>query len=141
MNAIRNLFEQRVRGIRLIDLIGLSLALGLIFWVCLSKAREDGDVRRMNELDQQISDQRDAVSALKIRVAGLERPERLENLAKTYLNMQPVAPNHEADIDSIGEISRTTSAPVALPASASASASVAADDLITTDSPAPRVRP
>ncbi len=139
MKAFLNLFEQRVRGIRLIELIGLALALGMIFWVCLSKAREGEDIKRMNTLDEQIADETQAVSTLKIKVAQLERPARLEALATAYLGMKPVEPTHEAHIDSLSEISRTTSRPmsatpavvtepaVAMPATASSS-----QDLIST---------
>lgn len=116
MRAITALFEQRVRGVRLIDLIGLGLALAMIFWVCLSKAREGEDIKRMSTLDQQIAEESTAVDALKIRVAQLERPSRLEQLAKAYLNMKPVEAAHEAQIDSLSEISHTTSRPVAVAA-------------------------
>jgi len=118
MRAITSLFEQRVRGVRLIDLIGLGLALAMIFWVCLSKAREGEDIKRMNTLDQQIAEETTAVDALKIRVAQLERPSRLEALAKSYLNMKPVEAAHEAQIESLSEISHTTSRPVAVTAPA-----------------------
>ncbi|ESQ86220.1 hypothetical protein AEAC466_03220 [Asticcacaulis sp. AC466] len=115
MNGFMRLFEQRVRGIRLIELIGLVLVFGLIFWVCLSKAKEGEDVRRMNDLDRQIATEQGAVNDLKIQVAQLERPGRLEALAKQYLGMKAVEPNHEARLESLGEISRATSKPVAPP--------------------------
>jgi len=107
------IFEQRVRGVRLIEAVGMMLAVGMIFWVCLSKAREDGDVKRLNDLDSQIAEQQSQVDALKVRVAELERPARLEQLAVAYLGMKPVSPTHEARIDSLAEISATTSKPVA----------------------------
>jgi hypothetical protein len=129
MRAITALFEQRVRGFRLIELIGLGLALAMIFLVCLSKAREGEDIKHMNQLDQQIADESAAVDALKIRVAQLERPSRLEALAKAYLNMKPVEAAHEAQIDSLSEISHTTSRPVAVAAPVVAQAP--ADPLIS----------
>lgn len=143
MKAFLNLFEQRVRGIRLIELVGIGLALAMVFWVCLSKAREGEDIKRMNLLDQQIAEESTAVAQLKIKVSDLERPSRLEALATQYLNMKPVEPAYEAPIESLGEISRTTSraitpvrsvatpAPaVAVPAVAPAAAGP--DDLIST---------
>ncbi|ESQ76033.1 hypothetical protein [Asticcacaulis sp. AC402] len=120
MNAVLRLFEQRVRGIRLIELVGILLALAMIFWVCLSKAREGEDIRRMNELDAQIAAEQGAVQTLKIKVAQLEKPSRLEALARQYLGMQPVTAAHEADIDSLGDISRATSRPVTQPGPAPA---------------------
>ncbi len=132
MKAIRSLFEQRIRGIRLVDAVGVGIVLAMIFWVLLSKVREGDDIRRMNDLDGQIAEQQQAVDTLKIRVAGLERPARLEALATQYLNMKPVESSHEADLDSIGEISHATSQAVPVAATAaSASASASAPDLIT----------
>src|SRR5471030_2191813 len=120
MNTFLRIFEQRVRGIRLIELIGFALALSMIFWVCLSKARETDDVKQTDRLDQQIADQQQAVDVLKIKVANLERPSRLEALAKTYLGMTPVTPNHEADLDSLSEISKATPRAVLTPTPAAA---------------------
>lgn len=142
MNAFIRLFEQRVRGVRLIELVGISLALAMIFWVCLSKAREGEDIKRMNDLDAQIADQQQQVTDLKVKVAELERPARLEQLAQTYLNMKPVAPTHETKLDDLAEISHSTSRPMAVtpaaPATAPAAAPVAAhDDLISTDAKTP----
>jgi hypothetical protein len=113
MNGFVRLFEQRVRGIRLIELVGVVLVFGLIFWVCVSKAREGEDIRRISDLDRQIAEEQEAVGTLKIKVAQLERPGRLEQLAVTYLGMKPVEPNHEARLESLSEISRATSRPVA----------------------------
>ena len=135
MNVISALFDKRVRGIRLIELIGLSLALAMIFWVCLSKAREGEDIRRMNQLDEQIADEKAAVGGLQVEVAKLERPERLEALATEYLGMKPVSPTHEAGLENLSEISRTTSRPV-VGATAALAAPVAEtpdDTLISTD--------
>jgi hypothetical protein len=139
MNGFMRLFEQRVRGFRLIELIGMVLVFVLVLWVCASKAREGEDVRRMNDLDRQIAAEQQAVNGLKIKVAQLERPGRLEQLAIQYLGMTRTDPNHEAQLDSLAEISRTGSRPVSPAVSPAAAASspvpvpVAAggDDLIT----------
>ena len=142
MQPFLRIFEQRVRGVRLIEAVGILLAVGMIFWVCLSKAREDGDVKRLNDLDTQISDQQSQVDALKVRVAELERPARLEQLAVAYLGMKPVSPNHEARIDSLAEISQQTSKPIAantvvVPANAPVAPPSTGNDLISTQPAAP----
>jgi hypothetical protein len=139
MKGLMRLFEQRIRGIRLIELVGLLLVFGLIFWVCVSKAREGEDIRRINELDRQIATEQAAVDTLRIKVAQLERPGRLEQLAVEYLGMKPTDPNHEARLESLGEISRATSKAVspvstivpAPPLRAAPASAGPADDLIT----------
>lgn len=120
MKAFLSLFEQRIRGVRLIEVIGVALALGMIFWVCLSKAREGEDIKRMAKLDAQIAEETKAVTDLKVKVAELERPSRLEALATTYLGMKPVAATHETHMDSLSDISRATSRPVVAAAPAPA---------------------
>lgn len=132
MKGFLRIFDQRVRGVRLFELIGLVLVFVMIFWVCLSKAREGDDIRHMNELDQQIADEQAAVDTLKIKVSQLERPARLEALATQYLGMKPVDPAHEADVDSLSQISRTTSRPVApTPPPPAATIAATTDDLIS----------
>lgn len=115
MKAFLSLFEQRIRGVRLIEIIGLLLALGMIFWVCLSKAREGEDIKRLAKLDAQIAEETKVVKDLKVKVAELERPARLEALATTYLGMKPVESSHETHMESLGDISRATSRPVVAP--------------------------
>ena len=141
MNVLSALFDKRVRGIRLIELIGLTLALAMIFWVCLSKAREGEDVRRMSQLDQQIADEKTAVGGLQVEVARLERPERLEALATQYLDMKPVSPTHEAGLDNLAEISRMTSRPVAAQAAPVAPAADASEDTLISTASAPAAAP
>ncbi|MBP2157637.1 MULTISPECIES: septum formation inhibitor MinC [Asticcacaulis] len=132
MKAFLSLFEQRIRGVRLIEIIGLVLALGMIFWVCLSKAREGEDIKRLAKLDAQIAEESKTVQDLRVKVAELERPARLEALATTYLGMKPVASSHETQLEALGDISRATSRPVAAAASPETPASASStDDLIS----------
>lgn len=143
MKAFLSLFEQRIRGVRLIEIIGLVLALGMIFWVCLSKAREGEDIKRLAKLDEQIAEESKTVQDLRVKVAELERPARLEALATTYLGMKPVASSHETQLDALGDISRATSRPVAAPTVPVAPAvATSPDDLISkTDHKAPAPQP
>jgi cell division protein FtsL len=132
MKAFLSLFEQRIRGVRLIEIVGLVLALGMIFWVCLSKAREGEDIKRLAKLDAQIAEESKTVQDLKVKVAELERPARLEALATTYLGMKPVESSHETHMESLSDISRATSRPVVAPAAPVAvAAPAAADGLIS----------
>lgn len=100
-------FERRFMGLRMIEAIGLVMALVLIIWMMISNVHQGEDVKRIAELKAQIAQETQAVTALKIKVARLERPTRLENLAQSVLNMRIVNPDHEADLDSIVEISGT----------------------------------
>lgn len=111
MNGLMRLFERRVRGIRLVELIGLILALIMVFWVGFAKVREGEAVTRLNALNRDIATQESEIKALKVKVANLEQPARLEALAKQYLGMGPVDPTREAKLDNLVEISQSLSRP------------------------------
>jgi hypothetical protein len=111
LNGLIRIFERRVRGIRLVELVGLLLALGMIFWVCLTKVSEGGDVARIGELDSQIAEEEARIKALKVRVSALEQPKRIEALAKQYLGMTTLGPKREANLDNLVEISKSMSRP------------------------------
>ena len=108
MHAFHALYERRIRGVRLVDLGGAGLALILIFGIGLSKVREDSDVKRLKQLDRDIAEAQGAISQLKLNVSSLEEPRRLEMLAAQVLDMHAVRPDHEADLDSLAEISHTS---------------------------------
>ena len=90
------------------------------------------DIKRLAKLDAQIAEESKTVQDLRVKVAELERPARLEALATTYLGMKPVASSHETQLEALGDISRTTSRPVAAAASPETPASASStDDLIS----------
>lgn len=111
MKALMSLFDRRIRGVRLIEAIGLLLALIMIFWVCLSKVKEGQEVARLNALNAQIAEEQAAIKALKVKVANLEQPARIEALARQYLGMEPLSPKREAGLDNLVEISRSVARP------------------------------
>ncbi|WP_298333830.1 septum formation inhibitor MinC [Asticcacaulis sp.] len=111
MKALMSLFDRRIRGVRLIEAIGLVLALIMIFWVCLSKVKEGQEVARLNALNAQIEEEQAAIKSLKVKVANLEQPARIEALARQYLGMEPLSPKREAGLDNLVEISRSVARP------------------------------
>lgn len=111
MNRFLNMFSRRVRGVRLVEVIGLVLAAGMMMWVGFSKVREGESVRYLNSLNTEIAAEEAAIKALQVRVAHLERPARIEALATQYLGMTPVNPEREARLENLPEISGTLSAP------------------------------
>jgi hypothetical protein len=108
---LSHMFERRFWGARLIEIIGLALALVMIVWICLSKVREGEDVKRLKALNVQISEKSAEVNQLKVAVSSLERPGRLEALAHQVLGMASVPPARERDLAALNEISRTGTRP------------------------------
>jgi hypothetical protein len=105
LGALKALFEQRYRGLRLIELVGIILALILMFWLSLSKVREGEDIKRMNQLSEKITQEQAIIHDLKVTVTHLERPRRLEALAAQVLDMKTITAENEASLDQILEIS------------------------------------
>lgn len=106
MSGLLNVFEQRVRGVRLVELVGIVLCLAMMFGLGWIKMREDADVKRLEALKREIAAETDQVQTLRAAVAHLEQPKRIEALASVYLGMKPVDSRHEANLDSLVEISR-----------------------------------
>ena len=103
MNLIRALFNRRIRGFRLIEVIAAACLVALVLVVYLSKAAAG---REGAAIDKDISDQQRQVRVLKAELARLEQPERLEALSSRYLDLAPVSAKHETAPDSLTEVVR-----------------------------------
>lgn len=115
MSFFTLLFEQRIRGFRLIEVIGFGLAVVLFMWVTVSKALVRDDVQRLEDIKEEITVEQEAVNSLRVKVAALERPSRLEALAKSTLGLKPVEPERETDLDALPQISKSPKKAVVTP--------------------------
>lgn len=95
MTLIGRLFEQRVRGFRVIELASFAVLLMLVFGVYLAKAAASRERAHIAQIEQQIDDEQRRLRGLRAEVAHLEQPSRLEALSSAYLALQPVDPAHE----------------------------------------------
>jgi len=99
-----NLFDQRVRGFRVVELGGLGVLLALVLAVYLSKAGAGGERADIDHVRQQIADEQTRIKLLQAEVASLEQPERLEALSSQYLGLQPIAAKHEVQPDALPDL-------------------------------------
>ena len=106
MNLIRALFNRRIRGFRLIEVIAAACLVALVLVVYLSKAAAGREGAAIAAIDKDISDQQRQVRVLKAELARLEQPERLEALSSRYLDLAPVSAKHETAPDSLTEVVR-----------------------------------
>src|SRR5206468_820166 len=103
---IAGLFQRRVRGFRLVDLMGLAFLLVLAFTVYGFKTfagRESADI---NDVQRQIVAEQKRVRLLKAEIAHLEDPSRLSRLSTQYLGLKPVAAKREATVEALPEIAQ-----------------------------------
>jgi hypothetical protein len=98
--AIRRVFDWKVRGVRWIEIIGLVLVAAMIFSVYLAAASESAEI---SSLERQITQNGQRVRLLRAEVARLEQPGRLEALSR-MAGLAPVDVHRQATEASLPEL-------------------------------------
>lgn len=101
-----SLLDRKVRGFRLVDLIGLGLLVAIILGVYLAKTVAGHERAEIAKIERQIKSERQRIRLLQAEVAHLEQPGRIERLAVAYLKLEPVTANREAEIEQIVDVAR-----------------------------------
>jgi hypothetical protein len=139
--SLSNIFERRVRGFRVVELVCLSLLIALVMGVYLAKTFAGRERAQIASVEQQIVDEKVRVRLLKAEVAYLEQPRRIEQLA-TSLQLAPIKPEHETTEDALIDVARRAPAAhaPAPPEAAAAGAAAAAEapEATPDDYPAPQ---
>ncbi len=104
MNVLM-LFQRRVRGIRVINLIGAALLLVLVVSLYLIKTFAGGERADILGAETQIADEQTRIRLLRAEVAYLEQPQRLERLAAP-LNLAPTSGKRELAPGDLGQIGK-----------------------------------
>lgn len=100
------LFTRKVRGFRLVDLVGLGLLVTVILGVYLAKTIAGRERAEIARIERQIKGEKARIRLLQAEVAHLEQPGRIERLAVTYLKMETVTAHREASVDQIVDVAR-----------------------------------
>ncbi|WP_293899113.1 cell division protein [Phenylobacterium sp.] len=101
-----NPFTHRIRGFRLLDLVGVGVLVTIILGVYLAKTfagRERADIAAA---ERQIDGEKARIRLLEAEVAHLEQPGRIERLSVAYLGLKPVSAKNEASLDQLAVIAR-----------------------------------
>ena len=101
--AIRRVFDWKVRGVRWIEIIGLVLVAAMIFSVYLAKAAAANESAEIASLERQIRQNGQRVRLLRAEVARLEQPGRLEALSRVA-GLAPVDVHRQAAVTSLPEL-------------------------------------
>lgn len=101
--ALKKVFDWKVRGIRWIEIIGLVLVAAMIFSVYLAKAAAANESARIATLERQITQNGQRVRLLRAEVARLEQPGRLETLSRS-VGLGPVDVRRQAAEASLDEL-------------------------------------
>ena len=112
--AMRRLFDWKVRGVRWIDIIFLTLVGAMVFSVYLAKAAAARESSRIADLERQIAENGQRVRLLNAEASRLEQPGRLEALSREA-GLAPVDVKRQAVEGQLTEIApaEEPAAPVA----------------------------
>lgn len=116
--AMRRLFDWKVRGVRWIDIIFLTLVGAMVFSVYLAKAAAARESSRIADLERQIAENGQRVRLLNAEVSRLEQPGRLEALSREA-GLAPVDVKRQAveeQLPAIAPAEQAVAAPVPAPA-------------------------
>jgi cell division protein FtsL len=105
-------------------IINICLVLGLVALACVIyqvKYQARGLDTDISTLTKQIDDEHDAIAVLRAEWSLLNRPERIERLARKYLKLEPAKPTQLVTLDAasdrdFGPILVTPGAPASDPA-------------------------
>ncbi len=107
-------FTQRVRGVRVLDLMAgavlLVLALGSYAFKTMAEAQGAGAA----DIQTQINQEERRIRLLKAEISHLEAPSRMEGLATQYLGMAAPDAKHEitaADLPRVASAAEEPAAP------------------------------
>jgi hypothetical protein len=103
-------FQSRFRGFRIVDLSAFGCLAVLVLSVYAFKANQGGENARIEDVDDQITNEQRQIRVLQAQLAHLEEPERLERLSAQYLGLGPTSAKHETSIDALIDVSRQVDA-------------------------------
>lgn len=99
-----NVFDRKIRGFRLVDVVALGLLLALVLSVYLAKTIAGSERAEIASVERQIDAERARIRLLQAEVAHLEQPSRIEQLSSSYLGMVPVSAKRETTIESLSDV-------------------------------------
>jgi len=108
--SLSTIFDRRVRGFRVVELVCLGLLIALVLGVYMAKTFAGRERAQIASVEQQIADEKVRIRLLKAEVAFLEQPQRIERLAQDQ-HLEPIKPERETTEDALIDVARH--APVA----------------------------
>ena len=78
-----SVFTRRIRGFRLVDLVGVALLVFIILGVYLAKTMAGRERAEIATIERQIKSEKARIRLLQAEVAHIEQPGRIERLEVT----------------------------------------------------------
>lgn len=102
---ISEVFDRRIRGFRVVDIVGIGVLLTLVLGVYMAKAFAGRERAEIASVERQIEEERIKVRLLQAEVAHLEQPRRIESLAQAA-QLAPISPDRETSEDALIDVAR-----------------------------------
>lgn len=112
MSRFYQFMMRRVRGVRIMDLMGAACLMVVVLAVYGSKAKAGAEAAKIADANRQIASEEQRVALLRTERAYLTQPERLRRLSIQYLDMAPVKAGHEVAPEALPYAVRTAPAPM-----------------------------
>jgi hypothetical protein len=106
MSVLKTLFDRRLRGFRVIEIVAFGCLAALVLGVYLTKASAGRESAAIVGINQDIAEEQKKLRVLRAELAHLEQPQRLERLSTQYLAMGPVSAKRETVPDGLTEVAR-----------------------------------
>jgi hypothetical protein len=108
--SVAGVFNRRVRGFRVVEVVGLCILISLVTSVYLAKTFAGSERQEIGRIEQEIQDEAVRKRLLEAEVAHLEQPRRIEQLAQ-MMQLKPIAPDHEITEDALIDVARRRELP------------------------------
>ena len=119
--ALRSVFDWKVRGFRVTEIIGVAILAAVVVSVYFVKAQAARQSAEIAALQADISHQRQRVRLLTAETARLEEPARLEALSR-QAGLAPISVEQRADLNALPALAPQAEPEVAEPATPTAEA-------------------
>jgi len=126
--SLADLFNRRVRGFRVVEVVGLCVLLTLVTGVYLAKTVAGKERNEIARIEREIEDEKARKRLLEAEVAHLEQPRRIEGLALA-MGLVAIPADRETTEDALVDVARNMSPakPVALVETPAVPGALAAD--------------
>ena len=112
IGPVRRIFEARLRGVRVVELIGVLCLIGMVLSVYVAKAGAAREAAVIGDLETRIAAERHRLRLLRAETARLEQPARLEALSR-HAGLEPVEAARVIPAADLSEVAPEGDAPAA----------------------------
>lgn len=107
--SLRSVLTRRVRGVRIVNLVALTVLLTLAVTSYALKTLAEAQGADTADVQTQITQEGKRIRLLKAELSHLENPGRVETLSTQYLGLAAVDPKHEIDPAGLSRITQSAS--------------------------------